>query len=272
MVTITTSGTGGGTIGVCPRCKAIKRSLQPNPDALLAGNKSYLPTSRRMSAVEEDIATLCSCWCRGWAEIKVRRPTGNVAWLMRVQNKLDVLATPQPTAEAEYDWSLMGINKLISDEEEEEEWDILKMNEDESVVSDDKNSKVFSESTKSLEHNDNAKETTPFIVSHRQPSSQHAKETTPIIVSHRQPSSQSWSEGGRRRKEKESSYRTYSLSSGSLEQLPPLFSYDEGHVLGRSPSMYKEIGLLSEPEQVHVYTVCMYVHVYIYIYMLYSLN
>lgn len=253
LVTITTSGTGGGTIGVCPRCKAIKRSLQPNPDVLLAGNKSYLPTSRRMSAVEEDIATLCSCWCRGWAEIKVRRPTGNVAWLMRVQNKLDILATPQPTAEAEYDWSLMGINKLISDEEEEEEWDILKMNEDESVVLDDKNSRVFSETTKLLEHNDNAKETTP-IVSHRQPSSQHAKETTPIIVSHRQPSSQSWSEGGRRRKEKEPSHRTYSLSSASLEQLPPLFSYDEGHVLGRSPSMYKEIGLLSEPEQLELMT------------------
>ena len=255
MVTITTSGTGGGTIGVCPRCKAIKRSLQPNPDALLAGNKSYLPTSKRMSAVEEDIATLCSCWCRGWAEIKVRRPTGNVAWLMRVQNKLDILATPQPTAEAEYDWSLMGINKLTSEEEEEEEeeWDILKMNDDESVnnsitiVSGDKNSRVFSETTctKLLEHNDNA------------------KETTPIIVSHRQPSSQSWSEGGRGRKEKEPSYRTYSLSSASLEQLPPLFSYDEGHVLGRSPSMYKEIGLLSEPEQVHVYTVYVYVCMYV---------
>ncbi|XP_074649402.1 tuberin-like [Tubulanus polymorphus] len=29
---------------------------------------------------------LCSCWCQGWAEVYIRRPTGNVSWMMRVQN------------------------------------------------------------------------------------------------------------------------------------------------------------------------------------------
>ncbi|XP_071965999.1 tuberin-like isoform X2 [Antedon mediterranea] len=29
----------------------------------------------------------CTCWCQGWAEIYIRRPTGNVAWTMRIQNR-----------------------------------------------------------------------------------------------------------------------------------------------------------------------------------------
>ncbi|XP_063961204.1 tuberin-like isoform X1 [Lytechinus pictus] len=28
----------------------------------------------------------CNCWCQGWAEIHVRRPTGNTSWIMRIQN------------------------------------------------------------------------------------------------------------------------------------------------------------------------------------------
>ncbi|XP_020281635.1 tuberin [Pseudomyrmex gracilis] len=33
---------------------------------------------------EENI--LCACWCQGWAEIYVRRPTGDTSWIMRIQN------------------------------------------------------------------------------------------------------------------------------------------------------------------------------------------
>ena len=29
---------------------------------------------------------LCSCWCSGWAEIHVRRPSGDVSWMCRIQN------------------------------------------------------------------------------------------------------------------------------------------------------------------------------------------
>ena len=39
---------------------------------------------------------LCSCWNRGWAEVKIRRPTGSVSWLMRVQNQLDLLSSLDP--------------------------------------------------------------------------------------------------------------------------------------------------------------------------------
>ncbi|XP_075738359.1 TSC complex subunit tuberin isoform X1 [Rhipicephalus microplus] len=31
---------------------------------------------------------VCGCWCCGWAEVLVRRPTGNTAWLLRLQNDL----------------------------------------------------------------------------------------------------------------------------------------------------------------------------------------
>ena len=29
---------------------------------------------------------LCACWCTGWAEIYVRRPSGDVSWMCRIQN------------------------------------------------------------------------------------------------------------------------------------------------------------------------------------------
>uniref|UniRef100_A0A1X7VTP7 Rap-GAP domain-containing protein n=1 Tax=Amphimedon queenslandica TaxID=400682 RepID=A0A1X7VTP7_AMPQE len=139
LVTITASGSGGGAPGVCQRCQTIRRSLKPDPDILLASNESYdpAPSLSHDPSLEEAAppTTLCSCWCRGWAEIKIRRPTGNVSWLMRIQNKMDILATPQPSA-TEYDWSLLGLNKdVILEEEEEEgeesEWGILTIDNEE---------------------------------------------------------------------------------------------------------------------------------------------
>ena len=35
----------------------------------------------------------CACWCQGWAEIYVRRPTGDMSWIMRIQNSMH-LDTP----------------------------------------------------------------------------------------------------------------------------------------------------------------------------------
>ncbi|XP_026278513.1 tuberin isoform X1 [Frankliniella occidentalis] len=35
--------------------------------------------------------SLCCCWCNGWAEIYVRRPTGDMSWVMRIQNQNSVL-------------------------------------------------------------------------------------------------------------------------------------------------------------------------------------
>lgn len=36
----------------------------------------------------ERIKQVCACQCSGWAEIQVRRPTGNMSWLMRIQNHI----------------------------------------------------------------------------------------------------------------------------------------------------------------------------------------
>uniref|UniRef100_A0A0K8TBU2 Tuberin n=1 Tax=Lygus hesperus TaxID=30085 RepID=A0A0K8TBU2_LYGHE len=30
---------------------------------------------------------VCACWCKGWAEILVQRPTGSMSWSMRLQNE-----------------------------------------------------------------------------------------------------------------------------------------------------------------------------------------
>ena len=31
-------------------------------------------------------ASLCNCWCTQWAEVHIRRATGNVAWIARIEN------------------------------------------------------------------------------------------------------------------------------------------------------------------------------------------
>lgn len=83
LVTITTSGQGGGRSGMCARCASNRKTAAPHPpstveDPLYLHGNSSSPQ-------------LCSCWCRGWAEITIRRPTGNISWLMRVQNRLQPL-------------------------------------------------------------------------------------------------------------------------------------------------------------------------------------
>ena len=251
MVTITTSGTGGGVQGVCPRCKAIQQSFQPDPDVLLASNEYHL-SSLRSSIANNVPVTLCSCWCRGWAEVKVRRPTGNVAWLMRVQNKLDILATPQTISDHDYDWSLMGLNRNPldeededKDEEKEEEWGILTLEQE----NDKSQDPVIYEKSHDMSHDTPCKEisaTSELVISETQ------NETSPVTPSKRQPSSHSWSERGEEKSSPISTTRCYSLSSASLEHLPPLFSYDEGHLMNHSPSLVS--GLLSDPEQVN--TIC----------------
>ncbi|XP_013168999.1 PREDICTED: tuberin [Papilio xuthus] len=56
-------------------------------------------------------AGACPCWCGGWAELHVRSPTGDVSWLLRLQNQMswsqlqewplqDVLALLTPPAAA----------------------------------------------------------------------------------------------------------------------------------------------------------------------------
>jgi len=37
-------------------------------------------------------AHVCNCWCTQWAEVHIRRTTGNFSWMMRIQNEQDLTA------------------------------------------------------------------------------------------------------------------------------------------------------------------------------------
>lgn len=41
-----------------------------------------------MNADKQEEHQPCACWCQGWAEIYVRRPTGDMSWIMRIQNSI----------------------------------------------------------------------------------------------------------------------------------------------------------------------------------------
>ena len=43
------------------------------------------------------LAGVCSCRSSGWAEIKIRRPTGNVGWMMHLQNRPHPLSLTHPS-------------------------------------------------------------------------------------------------------------------------------------------------------------------------------
>ena len=57
---------------------------------------------------------LCSCWCNGWAEIHVRRPSGEVSWITRIQNA-------SLTSESHAEFPLSDLTTLFHPDKEEEE-------------------------------------------------------------------------------------------------------------------------------------------------------
>ena len=30
---------------------------------------------------------ICNCWCTNWAELYIRAPSGNLSWMMRIENE-----------------------------------------------------------------------------------------------------------------------------------------------------------------------------------------
>ena len=76
LVTITTNR---GKDGSCKRCSSVNNT-PPDDKHGYHGNSV-------------DDSSLCSCLCKGWAEVLIRRPTGNVSWVMRLQNTLEPLAS-----------------------------------------------------------------------------------------------------------------------------------------------------------------------------------
>nr|XP_019531804.2 tuberin isoform X2 [Aedes albopictus] len=67
------------------------------------GNKLILPQQQTSGSSGNSVVAsgnaldkpiqLCACSCTGWAEICIRRPTGVVSWMMRVQNQINYDST-----------------------------------------------------------------------------------------------------------------------------------------------------------------------------------
>ncbi|XP_045478155.1 tuberin isoform X2 [Harmonia axyridis] len=124
LVTITTSGCSQKVLkhGLCDKCwhacsherqgqKSARSSIENADAALLTrqnSNEKINPDSPVDEKIDEEkkedvqkkleqMVTaypdkyekpLCSCWCQAWAEIYVRRPTGDMSWVMRIQNTI----------------------------------------------------------------------------------------------------------------------------------------------------------------------------------------
>ncbi|KAL3274359.1 hypothetical protein HHI36_015757 [Cryptolaemus montrouzieri] len=126
LITITTSGCSQKALkhGLCDKCwnvcsndsqpRSARSDSSDNPEVskLVRQNSNEKPSTSASSPVEEvkkvgeekteDVPTqlktmvtpdteryekpVCACWCQSWAEIFVRRPTGDMSWVMRIQN------------------------------------------------------------------------------------------------------------------------------------------------------------------------------------------
>lgn len=68
----------------------------------------------------------CACSCTGWAEIYIRRPTGNMSWIMRIQNQIitdpgsnefplhDLISIFMPTLGGIYNSDVFDDTKLLT--------------------------------------------------------------------------------------------------------------------------------------------------------------
>lgn len=60
-----------------------------NPDTSADNSTTHPPYISPQQSTDRS-KQLCACLCSGWAEIVIRRPTGNMSWIMRIQNQLSV--------------------------------------------------------------------------------------------------------------------------------------------------------------------------------------
>ncbi|RZC31903.1 tuberin [Asbolus verrucosus] len=114
LITITTSGCTERVLkhGVCDKCWSLCSSHNNSKIARYArsnsgneekesfltrqgssekgeeGKKSEAAGLAKLIGEDKKDPPICACWCQGWAEILIRRPTGNVSWVMKVQNQV----------------------------------------------------------------------------------------------------------------------------------------------------------------------------------------
>lgn len=115
VITVTTSGCSQKALkqGLCDKCLALCRDCYRTPDtssvASRQNSSEHQPSNSNTSAssptdeikkphekLDQLPAKLyqldkssCCCWCQGWAEVHVRRPTGDMSWIMRIQNTIN---------------------------------------------------------------------------------------------------------------------------------------------------------------------------------------
>ncbi|GAB6025853.1 hypothetical protein CHUAL_011832 [Chamberlinius hualienensis] len=62
--------------------------MRNRDDMALHDDDGVQKDENKRRKVPETEPSICSCWCKEWAEVLVRRPTGNTSWMMRIQNLL----------------------------------------------------------------------------------------------------------------------------------------------------------------------------------------
>ncbi|XP_060521768.1 tuberin [Cylas formicarius] len=140
LVTITTSGCSQKVLkqGLCDKCwgmcsaKSEKRVLvaESSGSSETSRQNSNEKSSNSINSPQEEPASRvgaeavakklhqaakfpdakherygCACWCQGWAEVYIRRPTGDMSWVMRIQNEISY-------THANYEFPLNEISTL----------------------------------------------------------------------------------------------------------------------------------------------------------------
>ncbi|KAI4483781.1 hypothetical protein M0804_008041 [Polistes exclamans] len=97
------SGHGNSNANTTANCpieeskKSIDDMDNTKREILIEKNKKDHKKQSKLEQIleikKDEEHVLCACWCQGWAEIYVRRPTGDMSWIMRIQNSMQ-LETP----------------------------------------------------------------------------------------------------------------------------------------------------------------------------------
>ena len=91
IITITTSGCSSNVYknDLCDRCNSVCKHQQRRSGS--QGNSEMgSKTLSSNSSLFSDKNAICCCCCVGWSEIYIRRPTGAVSWVMKIQNDINL--------------------------------------------------------------------------------------------------------------------------------------------------------------------------------------
>ena len=179
-----------------------------------------------------------SCTHCGWAEVLIRRPTGNISWLMRLQNQMGgahVLNSTHTNETANVTSSSLATPMTSRTSSQSNEVEVVTCTDVDTTVD------VFSENIDScddqqlfpIEVDDHdIGISTPTAANEPHPPKFATKGAAAALIHSSELQEQ----------------RTRHTSSCSLELLPPLMSYEESQT--KSPSLHGGGGYLTDEEQV----------------------